>query len=79
MIGLKTTKKYTLTVVLEQDEDGRFIAICPTLPGCYTEGETEAEAIEMIRDAIRLHLEDYLERNEPIMREIGTYQVDVAV
>jgi predicted RNase H-like HicB family nuclease len=49
------------------------------LPGCYTEGETEAEAIEMIRDAIRLHLEDYLERNEPIMREIGTYQVDVAV
>lgn len=46
------------TVVIERDEDGRYLAICPALPGCYTEGETEQEARELIEDAIRLHVED---------------------
>lgn len=48
-------KDYQFTVVIERDEDGRFVAICPTLPGCYTEGETEKEAMELIEDAIKLH------------------------
>ena len=55
-----------LTVVIEKDEDGRFLAICPALQGCYTEGETEAEARSLVEDAIRLHVEDRLERDEPI-------------
>ena len=37
-------KDYEFTVVIERDEDGRFVAICPALQGCYTEGETEEEA-----------------------------------
>ena len=41
--------------MIERDEDGRFVAICPGLPGCYTEGETEAEARDAIEDAIRLN------------------------
>jgi predicted RNase H-like HicB family nuclease len=36
--------EYEFTVVIDQDEDGRFVAICPALQGCYTEGETEEEA-----------------------------------
>ena len=55
-----------LTVTSERDEDGRFVAICPALQGCYTEGETEEEAHELIADAIRLHVEDRLESGEPI-------------
>lgn len=47
---------YQFTVVIERDEDGRYLAICPALQGCYTEGETEEEAWEMIEDAIRLHI-----------------------
>jgi predicted RNase H-like HicB family nuclease len=43
---------------IEKDEDGRFLAICLGLQGCYTEGETEAEARRLIEDAIRLHVED---------------------
>jgi predicted RNase H-like HicB family nuclease len=35
---------YEFTVVVERDEDGRYVAICPALQGCYTEGETEEEA-----------------------------------
>jgi len=72
-------KDYQFTVVIERDEDGRFVAICPALPGCYTEGETEKEAMELIEDAIRLHIEDRLERGEPINEEVGVSQVKVAV
>lgn len=55
------------------------MAICPSLQGCYTEGETEAEALELIRDAIRLHIEARLERGEPIHEEIKTSTVRVEV
>jgi predicted RNase H-like HicB family nuclease len=48
---------YEFTVVIEKDEEGRFVAICPVLQGCYTEGETEEEARELTKDAIRLHIE----------------------
>lgn len=59
-------KTYEFTVVVERDEDERYVAICPSLQGCNTEGETEAEAMELIRDAIRLHVEARRERGEPI-------------
>lgn len=72
-------RDYDFTVVYERDEDGRFVAICPALPGCYTEGETLAEAREMIHDAIRLHVEDRLARGEPIGQEVETSRVKIAV
>jgi predicted RNase H-like HicB family nuclease len=72
-------KDYRFTVVIERDEDGRFVAICPGLQGCYTEGETEAEARERIQDAIRLHLEDRLANGETIGEEVGVTEVRVAV
>ncbi len=57
---------YEFTVVIERDEDGRYLAICPALRGCYTEGETLDEARELIEDAIRLHIEDRIALGEPI-------------
>ena len=51
-------KTFQFTVVTERDEDGRYAAICPALPCCYTEGRTEAEASSLIEDAMRLHIED---------------------
>ncbi len=51
-------KDYNFTVVFEKDEDGRYLAICPALQGCYTEGRTKDEAEELIQDAIKLHIED---------------------
>jgi predicted RNase H-like HicB family nuclease len=62
---------YEFTVVIERDEDGRFVAICPALQGCYTEGETEAEARRLIEDAIRLHVESRIARNEPTTDHAG--------
>ena len=72
-------RDYEFTVVMERDEDGRFVAICPALQGCYTEGETEEEARQLIEDAIRLHVESRLARNEAILQEIGSHKVRVAV
>ena len=63
---------YELTVVIERDEDGRYLAICPALRGCYSEGTSEDEARTLIADAIRLHIESRLERGEPIPDEVST-------
>ena len=47
---------YKFPVIIEKDEDGFFVADCPELQGCHTQGRTIKEAITNIRDAIRLHL-----------------------
>jgi predicted RNase H-like HicB family nuclease len=72
-------KVYDLTVVIENDEDGNFLAICPALQGCYTEGATLEEALEMIEDAIKLHIESRLERGVFIPQEIYSSQLKIAV
>jgi predicted RNase H-like HicB family nuclease len=72
-------KVYDLTVVIEKDETGRFLAICPTLQGCYTEGDTIEEALELIKDAMKLHIEDRIENNEPIYQEVKTEKLSIAV
>jgi predicted RNase H-like HicB family nuclease len=71
--------RYEFTVVLERDEDGNVIAVCPALPGCHTAGDTEEEALELIEDAIRLHIEARLELGEPIQQEIGSRKISLAV
>ena len=55
MKKIKTTT-YQFPVVIEQDEDGYFVADCPELQGCHAQGKTLEEAISNIRDAIKLHL-----------------------
>jgi predicted RNase H-like HicB family nuclease len=70
---------YEFTVVTERDEDGRYVAVCAALQGCYTEADTEEEARAQIHDAIRLHVEDRLRRGEPVYKEVGATTVRVAV
>ena len=38
-------------IVIEQDEDGKYVSHCPTLPGCWSQGDTREEAITNIKDA----------------------------
>jgi predicted RNase H-like HicB family nuclease len=56
---------YRFSVIIEKDEDG-FFAHCPELQGCYTQGDSYEEALENIRDAITLHVEDRLASGEAI-------------
>lgn len=72
-------KNYQFSVLIEKDENGRFLAICPSLQGCYTEGKTKAEALKLIKDAIRLHVLDRIEADEPINEEIGIEKIRIAV
>lgn len=58
-------KKFVLPVVIEQDNDGYF-AYCPSLQGCYTQGDSYETVLTNMQDAIILHIEDRLENNEPI-------------
>ena len=58
-------RNYRFSVVIERDEEG-YYAFCPELQGCYTQGDTYEEALENIKDAIRLHVEGRLERGEDI-------------
>ena len=52
------TEDYTkLKVVSESSEEGGFIVYVPSLPGCVSEGESESEALENIREAIDLYFE----------------------
>ena len=54
-------RKLLLTLVIEKDKDGYF-ASCPVLQGCYTQGDSYEEVLRNIEDAIRLHIEDRLDR-----------------
>ena len=62
---------------LERDEDGVWIAECPSIPGCVSQGENRDEAIANIREAIAACLEVRAERGMPLT--IETRQVEVAV
>lgn len=53
-------------ILIEQDEDGVYIAECPSLPGCISEGRTRQEALENIQDAIKGYLESLKKHNEPV-------------
>jgi predicted RNase H-like HicB family nuclease len=53
-------------VYLQPAEEGGYIVSCPALPGCVTQGETEEEALEMIRDAIEGYIESLHAHGEPV-------------
>jgi predicted RNase H-like HicB family nuclease len=46
-----------LTIVLERGEDGQFVAHCPSLKSCWSQGRTREEALQDIPEAIELYLE----------------------
>ena len=57
-------KVYDFKVLLEPDEEtGGFVVIGPSLPGCYSQGNSIEEAFENIKEAIQLCIEDLREQN----------------
>ncbi len=49
--------KRSYTVIYEEDPEGGFVASTPSLPGCYSQGDTLKEAEDNITEAIELYLE----------------------
>ena len=66
-----------LKVNLTQDEDGTFIAECPSIPGCVSQGETEQAALANIADAIRECLAVRAEFGMPLTVETREFEVVV--
>ncbi|HXF27773.1 MAG TPA: type II toxin-antitoxin system HicB family antitoxin [Bryobacteraceae bacterium] len=64
-----------LSIVIYRDEDGMYIAECPAIPGCVSQGQSEAEAETNIRDAIRECLAVRKERGLPPTLETREIEV----
>jgi antitoxin HicB len=57
-----------LRIAIEQDEDGKFVASAPTLPGCWSQGDTRDEALRNISDAIDGYTESLRTNGDPMPR-----------
>ena len=68
----------TFPVIVEQDESGYFTVTCPVLSGCYSQGKTLKEAMENIKEAIELCLEELTEDEIPDTSNILVSQVVVS-
>jgi predicted RNase H-like HicB family nuclease len=64
-------------VIIEQDEDGIFVAEVPSLPGCVSQGGTREEAVSNVREAIALYLESLEEHGDPVPPPITEEIVEV--
>ncbi len=56
----------TYAIIIERADDGGYGAWSPDVPGCVALGDTEAEALSEMKEAIRLHLGVMRERDEPL-------------
>ena len=65
------------TVTIDRDEDGVWVAECPAIPGCVSQGMTKEQALENVKEAIKLCLEVRAEQGLPLT--IETHQVEVVV
>lgn len=64
-------------VLIEQDEDGVYVAEVPALPGCISQGGTRAEAINNVKEAIQGYLDSLKAHGEPIPPSISEEVVEV--
>jgi len=68
-----------LRIIIQQDEDGVFFAEVPALPGCLSQGDTRAEALNNVKEAISAYLKSLKKHDEPIPPSIFEEIVEVAV
>jgi len=69
-------KILNFTVLIEQDEDGIYVAKVPDIIGCYTQGKTVEQAMERIKEAIQVCFEADDEEIIPL-KFIGVQQLEV--
>ena len=65
------------TVILERESDGGYVVSVPALPGCVSQGDSRAEALSNIREAIELYIDDCRAAGDSIPTEAGKEFVEV--
>lgn len=66
-------------VRIKRDEEGWYVATVPALPGCISQGKTEAEARKNVKEAIKLHLSCLAEEGIPLRPEANVKEITVTV
>ena len=66
-------------VLIDQDEDGIFVAEVPTLPGCISQGNTRKEALVNAQEAIELYIESLEAHGDPIPPPISEEIIEVKI
>ena len=64
-------------VLIEQDEDGIFVAEVPALPGCISQGKTRSDALVNIKEAMVAYLESLQKHGEPVPPSISEEVVEI--
>lgn len=64
-------------VLIEQDEDGVYVAEVPALPGCISQGQTRSEALDNIKEAIAGYVESLQAHGDPVPPSITEEVVEV--
>lgn len=71
-------KVYNFTVLIEQDEDGWYVAKVPDLPGCATQGKTVKQVLARVKEAIQVCME--AEQEPPVpLKFVDVKQVEIRV
>jgi predicted RNase H-like HicB family nuclease len=73
--------KHRFPIIIEQDEDGIYIASVPSLAGCHTQAKTLDELMERIKEAIQLYIEAENITEEDIrhMNFVGLQEIEVTI
>jgi len=58
-------------ILIPDHEEGGYTVTVPSLPGCISEGDTLAEALENIKEAIELHIESMIARGKEVPEDVG--------
>ncbi len=66
-------------ILIEKDEDGSYNVTVPSLPGCFTVGDTIEEAIEMAKEAIELYIESLVSRGQEVPVDSDRIEATVTV
>lgn len=67
------------TVIIESGREAGYVAVCPVLPGCVSQGRTKREVLKNIREAIEVYIESLLEDGLPVAVERGRETVEIEV
>ena len=74
-------KGHVFQILIEQDESGLFVAECPALRACYTQGKTYEEVVENIKDVIGLCLQELKSKGRKVPKQpeiIGVRRIEIA-
>ena len=67
------------TVLVQEGRESGYVASCPLLKGCVSQGETKEETLLNIREAIEAYVEALLEDGLPVPTEVGVETIEIEV